>query len=383
MRDMIHELSDTDLETYSRQVVLADIGYEGQLRLRNAKVCLVGVGGLGCPTALKLAGMGVGYLRLVDRDIVSRSDLHRQYLYDSQSVGQPKVEAAYHRLRRLNPDVSIDPIPASLNAENAAGLFAGMDLVLDGLDRPEPRYIVNRSCHSLNIPYIFGAAIESFGNVATLIPGRTFCLECFMPDLKDEDLPSCGVVGVHPAVLGIISAVQVSEAVRLVTGREPKLLNKLMFIDLREFAFEILNIDPLPSCPVCGSQPTRAATPVRERLIEETCARDGRRNFVISPKTQLNIDLDQLQAVLQRKGMVITHAGLFGIAFQHSPDITVSLLKSGTMTVQTTPIGANINQSTVWDLYRSLLIDDLHMPAQNLPETPKDLQLESACRSDH
>ena len=204
-----------------------------------------------------------------------------------------------------------------------------------------------------------------------------------MPDLKDEDLPSCGVVGVHPAVLGIISAVQVSEAVRLVTGREPKLLNKLMFIDLREFAFEILNIEPLPSCPVCGSKPTGTATPVRERLIEETCARDGRRNFVISPKTQLNIDLDQLQAVLQRKGMVITHAGLFGIAFQHSPDITVSLLKSGTMTVQTTPIGANINQSTVWDLYRSLLIDDLHIPAHNLPETPKDLQLEPACRSDH
>ena len=209
---MREELTDEELDIYSRQIVLADIGYDGQLKLRDAKVCLVGVGGLGSPVALKLAGMGVGYLRMIDRDIASRSDLHRQHLYDADSIGLPKVEVAFQKLSRLNPDVTLDPVPESLNSVNAEQLLSGMDLVIDGLDRPEPRYILNRTCNKLKIPYIFGAAIEAFGNVSTILPGQTFCLECFMPGLKDEDLPVCGVVGVHPSILGIVSSAQVSEA---------------------------------------------------------------------------------------------------------------------------------------------------------------------------
>ena len=174
------ELTDEELETYSRQIVLADIGYDGQLKLRNARVCLVGVGGLGSPVALKLVGMGIGFLRVVDRDIVSRSDLHRQYIYDTDSIGIPKVEVLLKKLSRLNPDVTIDPVPESLNSINAEELLADMDVIIDGLDRPEPRYIVNRTCNRLKIPYVFGAAIEAFGNVSTIIPGQTFCLECFM-----------------------------------------------------------------------------------------------------------------------------------------------------------------------------------------------------------
>ncbi|UCF94257.1 MAG: HesA/MoeB/ThiF family protein, partial [Desulfobacterales bacterium] len=169
-RGMKTELTDSELEIYSRQIVLADIGYDGQLKLRNASACLIGVGGLGAPIALKLVGMGIGNLRLVDRDIVSRSDLHRQYLYDADTVGQPKVEAAWHKLSRLNPDVKIDPVPESLNSINAREVIGGVDVVLDGLDRPEPRYLVNRTCNDLRIPYIFGAAIEAFGNVSTLLP---------------------------------------------------------------------------------------------------------------------------------------------------------------------------------------------------------------------
>jgi molybdopterin/thiamine biosynthesis adenylyltransferase len=252
---MRQELTDHELDTYSRQIVLADIGYDGQLKLRNARVCLIGVGGLGSPVALKLVGMGIGYLRLVDRDIVSRSDLHRQYLYDTESIGMPKVEVAFDRLIRLNPDVSLDPVPESLNSMNAEELISGMDVVIDGLDRPEPRYIVNRVCNKLKIPYIFGAAIEAFGNVSTILPGQTFCLECFMPGLKDEDLPVCGLVGVHPSIIGIVSSVQVSEAVRVLVGQEPKLYNKLLYVDLREFEFNILNIPSLESCRVCGTKP--------------------------------------------------------------------------------------------------------------------------------
>ena len=220
---MQKELTEKELETYSRQIVLADIGYDGQLKLRNARACLIGVGGLGSPIATQLVGMGIGYLRIVDRDIVSRSDLHRQHLYDADCVGLPKVEIAHQKLSKLNPDVKVDPIPESLNSINAEELIGGMDIVIDGLDRPEPRYLVNRICNKFKIPYVFGAAIEAFGNASTLMPGQTFCLECFMPGLKDEDLPVCGVVGVHPSVIGMVSSVQVSEAVRLIIGQKPKL----------------------------------------------------------------------------------------------------------------------------------------------------------------
>ncbi|MEX1330024.1 MAG: ThiF family adenylyltransferase, partial [Desulfobacterales bacterium] len=136
---MHKELTDEELETYSRQILLADSGYDGQLKLKNARACLVGVGGLGSPVALKLVGMGIGFLRVVDRDIVSRSDLHRQYLYDVDSIGMPKVEVLDQKLSRLNPDVTLDPVPESLNSINAEQLLTDMDVIIDGLDRPEPR----------------------------------------------------------------------------------------------------------------------------------------------------------------------------------------------------------------------------------------------------
>jgi adenylyltransferase/sulfurtransferase len=134
---MHKELTDEELETYSRQIVLGDIGYDGQLKLKNARVCLVGVGGLGSPVALKLVGMGIGFLRVVDRDIVSRSDLHRQYIYDVDSIGMPKVEVLDKKLSRLNPDVTLDPVPESLNSINAEELMTGMDVIIDGLGLPK------------------------------------------------------------------------------------------------------------------------------------------------------------------------------------------------------------------------------------------------------
>ena len=365
---MIEALNDTELVTYSRQIVLSDIGYDGQLALRNARVCLAGFGGLGCPTALKLAGMGVGFLRLVDRDIVSRSDLHRQHLYDTQSVGMPKVEAAWQRLRLINPDVLIDPVADSIRSANAESLLEGMDLVVDGLDRPEPRYIVNRAACRLSIPYIFGAAIESFGNTATIIPGRTFCLECFMPGLKDDDLPKCGVVGVHPAVLGIVSSLQVSEAVRWLTGQEPKLLNKLMYIDLRQFAFEILGIAPRPECPVCGSRPEGDQTSVDEPTVEESCSRDGQRNFFVSPPLPLDIDLKHLRRALKRKKRRLGRSSAWSVGFQYSEGVSVCMLKSGGMIVQTAQQVSNVNPSDIWSLYRSILIEELKLPPESLSE---------------
>ena len=365
---MIKELSDSELETYSRQVVLADIGYDGQIKLRNAKVCIIGIGGLGSPTALKLTGMGVGYLRMVDRDIVSRSDLHRQYLYDAESVGQPKVEVAYRKLRKLNPDVELDPIPESLNSLNADEIIQGMDIIIDGLDRPEPRYLINRICNKYKIPYIFGAAIEAYGNVATILPGQTFCLECFMSGLKDEDLPACGVVGVHPSVLGIISSVQVSEATRVLTGKDPSLLNKLLYFDLRGFEFNILKIHANDACNVCGLDSGTRPRDVEDQFYEETCARDGRRNFILSPRQRIEIDLQELKKVLKQNKYKITATGSFGIGFAPSPELTACILKSGIMNVQSPPKFEGNIKDQIFEIYESLLVKGLGLSTVILPQ---------------
>jgi adenylyltransferase/sulfurtransferase len=301
---------------------------------------------------------------MVDRDIVSRSDLHRQHLYDVDCIGQPKVEVAWRKLGRLNPDVELDPIPESLNTANAFELISGMDVVIDGLDRPEPRYIVNRTCNRLGIPYVFGAAIETYGNVSTLLPGQTFCLECFMPGLKDEDLPTCGIVGVHPAVIGMVSSIQVAEAVRILIGQKPKLFNKLLYIDLKELEFNILDIPALESCKVCGAMPSGAPEDIPDRFFEETCARDGRRNFVLSPRKRLQIDLQQVSAFIKAKGLQIKTAGIYGITFKKSNDISACILKSGIMIAQTPPQTERDYKTQVLDIHRAILIDGLGLPPE-------------------
>lgn len=365
--NMKNELSDSELDTYSRQIVLSDIGYDGQLSLKNSKICIVGVGGLGAPSALKLTGMGIGYIRLIDRDIVSRSDLHRQYLYDAETVGHPKVEAAVDKLGRLNPDVTLDPIPESLNSLNAEALIDGMDVVIDGLDRPEPRYLINRTCNKLGVPYVFGAAIEAFGNTSTLLPGQTFCLECFMGDLTDEDLPVCGVVGVHPSILGIISSIQVSEAVRVLTGQKPKLYNKLLYIDLRAFEFNLLEIPALDTCKVCGSKPDGSPGKLEDRFFEETCARDGKRNFVLSPRGRIEINIRKLVSLLEGRGLTIKRAGRLGTTFDVTSKITACILKSGIMNAQAPPELEQGVKRELLKFYKSILVEGLGFPDELLP----------------
>lgn len=365
---MISELGDSDLDTYSRQIVLADIGYDGQLKLRNANVCLVGVGGLGSPVALKLVGMGIGRLRIVDRDIVSRSDLHRQYLYDADAIGRPKVEVASERLGRLNPDVALEPVAESLNSNNVSDLFAGMDLVVDGLDRPEPRYLVNRSCQDMGLPYVFGAAVSTYGNVSTFIPGQTLCLECFMAGISDDDLPSCGIVGVHPAVLGIIASVQVSEAVRVLTGQKPALFGKILYVDLSDLSFNLLEVPADQDCTICGRLPVKKPFKVEDRFYEETCARDGRRNFIIIPKQRIHIDLSELKPILEREGLSIKTSGRMGITFSGAGEITACILNSGTLIAQTPPKLDLGYKEKVFSLYRTVVIDGMELSPDLLPD---------------
>ena len=183
-----------------------------------------------------------------------------------------------------------------------------------------------------------------------------------MPGLKEDDLPKCGVVGVHPSILGIVTAVQVLEAVRLLVGQEPKLRNKLLYIDLGDMKFHMINISPLENCPVCGVSPAGLPEPIEDKFFEETCARDGQRNFVISPKGRIEINLDELKATLVKKGFQIKKTGTLGIAFEQSDDISTSILKSGVMIVQSSPKLNHNLKDDVLETYRSILIDGMGLP---------------------
>jgi adenylyltransferase/sulfurtransferase len=348
------KLSPSELEYYSRQIVLKEIGYNGQVKLKSAKVCLVGVGGLGSPIATQLTAMGVGHLRLIDRDIVELSNLHRQHLYDIDSLGQPKVEVAAKKLRRLNPNIEVEPLPLSVNTSNALEVIGDADVVVDGLDHMAPRYAVNRACVKLGKPYVFGSAITTMGNASTIIPKETPCLECFYGNLDDNTLPTCAVVGVHPAIVNIVASIEVSETIKLILGEKPNLTGKLLFCDLRDSSFEKIIIARSEGCPVCGTHPQGEPMLLKEDLVEEVCSREGKRTFFITPKRILRLDMGELRSLLREKGFDITARAELGVTFKPAEGASVSIMSSGVM------IAEGFREAEkVRNLYENLIIKNL------------------------
>jgi len=345
-------LSEEELEYYSRQIVLKEIGYNGQLKLKGAKACIVGLGGLGCSIATQLTAMGVGYLRLVDRDIVEPSNLQRQHLYTMSALGYPKVEVAARRLRELNPNVELEPLPLTLNAETTEKTIRGVDVVVDGLDRMEPRYAVNRACVKLGVPYVFGAAIMTYGNISTIIPGETPCLECFYGNLKDEALPTCAVVGVHPSVISLVASIEVAEAIRILLNERPKLASKLLYCDLESLSMDEVSLSCLEDCPVCGAKPRSPPAPLTQSTVEEICGRGGKRTFIINPRKSLELDMTDLHKLLKERSFKILVKADLGITFNPAPEVTTSLLKSGVMITA----GAKDEEETL-KLYKSIVTE--------------------------
>lgn len=348
------DLSEGELEYYSRQIVLKEIGYNGQLKLKGAKASIVGLGGLGCSIATQLTAMGVGRLRLVDRDIVELSNLQRQHLYTMDTLGYPKVEAAARRLRDLNPNVELEPLPLSMNAEMAEKIIRGVDVVIDGLDRMEPRYAVNRACVKLGVPYVFGAAIMTYGNISTIIPGETPCLECFYGNLKDEALPTCAVVGVHPSVIILVASLEVAEAIRILLGERPNLASKLLYCDLESLAVDEVALSRLEDCPVCGTRPRGPPAPLTQNPVEEICGRGGKRSFIINPRKNLELDMADLHRLLKERDFNILVKADLGITFNPAPEVTTSLLKSGVMITDVVK-----DEEEALKLYKSIVTEGL------------------------
>ena len=318
-------LSPEELQRYSRQLALSTIGEQGQRQLKNARVGVIGVGGLGCFSAVQLAAMGVGSLTLVDQDVVDLTNLHRQILYDTSHVGYPKVEIAQKKLHALNPHLNIHALPITISEITASTVVKDVDIVIDGLDRLQPRYAINKACNEHHIPYIYAGALETYGNVSTMLPGETACLECYLGTVNDEGLPTCETAGVLTPILAIIASIQVSEAIHLILGRSPALRGKVLFIDVNSLSFTNLEIQRREDCPVCGTATAYDHQQTLDTKIISLCGKDS---FMASPHNPLEINLSNAINTLKNH-YTITLQSELGLALTTSAGVSINLMKTG------------------------------------------------------
>src|SRR6266404_1577442 len=264
-------LTDAQRARYSRHLIIPEVGEAGQ-----AKVLLIGAGGLGSPAALYLAAAGVGRLGIVDDDVVDESNLQRQILHSTERVGMPKTQSAKKTLQALNPDVAVDEHRVRLQRDNALELFSKYDLIVDGSDNFGTRYLVNDACVLLGKPNVHGSIFRFDGQATTFVPGGGRpCYRCLFPEPPPPELaPSCqeaGVLGVLPGIIGMVQAV---EAVKLLLGRGEPLVGRLLLYDALEQKFREVKYVRDPACPACGEHPMRELLP---EYTEASCAIAPRR----------------------------------------------------------------------------------------------------------
>ena len=328
------ELTSEELQRYSRQVMLEEIGFEGMEKIRGAKVCVVGAGGIGSPVATQLVAMGVGKVRIVDRDVIEVTNLHRQHLYTDDDIGRVKVEAAAERLCKLNPTVKIEPVPTSVTKYTAESLVEGFDIVIDALDSVDARYALNDACVKYNIPLIYAGALGMLGSVCTILPNKTACLRCMFPELNEEEMPACSTEGVHPSILYLVAGIQVSEAVKIIIGRKPALANELLYIDLNEISFERIHMFRQEECPSCGTVRKESKLEDNELIIEELCGRDrGKRTWTVTPTEPAPINLSAIIKSAESLGYKVKTRGNLGITAVNSGSMSVSFLSTGAATI--------------------------------------------------
>lgn len=244
-----------ELERYARQLVLAEIGPEGQEKLLEAKVAVVGCGALGTAISDSLARMGVGYIRIIDRDYVELNNLQRQVLFDEGDIAQDlsKAVAAARKLARVNSSITVEAEVADLNPDNIEGLLGGVELVIDGTDNFEARFLLNDYCFQHGIPWVYGGVIASQGMAMAFVPGRTPCFRCFLAELPTPgSTPTCDTAGVLPPVAHMVANLQVIEALKLLLGRDEELKGELLFFDGWSGRLEHLGVARREGrCPTC------------------------------------------------------------------------------------------------------------------------------------
>ena len=345
----VSDLSEKELDRYSRQIMLEEIGYQGQLKLKQAKVCVVGVGGLGNPITTRLAAMGVGKIRIVDRDVIELSNLHRQTMFNEDDVGQVKVEIAAKKLRKLNPDIIIEELPVSVNDFTAFDVVDGCDVVIDALDSVNARYSLNKACIEKKIPFVTGAAVGVTGQLFTILPNESACYYCLFPALDEDSMPTCSIEGVHPSILSIIGGIEVSEAVKIITGKEPTLKDKVLHVDLENLIFNFTKVARVQECSVCGSG-KKEENPKEELILEELCGRNGgKRTFSVTSTYPVTLNVDEITSIAKEKGFIVENLGDLGLSIR-TDNLSVSFMKRGSAVL----VGPRDEKEAI-SLYKDLL----------------------------
>ncbi len=250
-------LTMEEIKRYSRHLILPEVGIEGQRKLKEASVLVVGTGGLGAPLGLYLAAAGVGRLGLVDFDIVEHSNLQRQVLFAEADVGRPKLQAAKERLEGVNPNVTVETHEARLTSENAMDILKEYDIVIDGTDNFPTRYLVNDACVLLGKPNVYGSIFRWEGQVSVFWAAKGPCYRCLYAEPPPPGLvPSCAEGGVFGVLPGIVGSLQATEAIKLILGKGEPLIGRLLLFDALTMSFRELKLRRNPDCSVCGTNPT-------------------------------------------------------------------------------------------------------------------------------
>jgi adenylyltransferase/sulfurtransferase len=255
--DTLPQLTNEEIKRYSRHLIMPEVGLDGQRRLKAGSVLCVGAGGLGSPAAMYLAAAGVGRIGIVDFDVVDYSNLQRQIIHGTSSIGKTKLQSAKERLLDINPHIQVDTYETALSSENALELFAPYDVILDGTDNFPTRYLTNDACVLLGKPNAYGSIFRFEGQASVFGAKDGPCYRCLYPEPPPPGLvPSCaegGVLGVLPGVIGVIQA---TEAIKLITGIGEPLIGRFMIYDALRMKFRELKLRKDPDCPVCGTHPT-------------------------------------------------------------------------------------------------------------------------------
>jgi adenylyltransferase/sulfurtransferase len=321
-------LSEDERILFSRQIVLEGFGEKGQVKIKKAKVLVVGMGGLGSFSSLLLTTLGIGYLRIVDRDLIEPTNLHRTPIYTENDLDYAKVEAAAKKLKELNPAMIIDNHACHINETNIENLLEGIDLVIDGLDNFETRRIINRSCVKHEIPFLFCGVSARSGNLTVFNMSKDSpCLSCLYHGINDNDLESCDITGIHPTLLPIVTGIQVYEAVNILLNQSTTLDESLLFIDLHSLNFDKIPIRKNPDCPVCSKSPVLEEISFDgEYKPLELC---GGNSVMIVPQTSRTIDIKLMKSRLEDKVKIAkTGSHALTISLQ-SDQIFVTIFRGG------------------------------------------------------
>lgn len=291
-------------ERYSRQVLFAPIGPDGQRALSDSRVLILGCGALGASHAEMLGRAGVGFLRLADRDFVELSNLQRQTLFSEDDARNriPKAIAAKNRLSEINSETELEAVVADVNQSNAADLIADVDLIMDGTDNFQVRYLINDASVKLGKPWIYGAAVSSYGTTMTIIPGKTPCMRCIFEEMPPAgSSPTCDTAGVLQSVVVSVSSIQVTEAIKLLTGNAGSLHGSLLQVDVWNNDWRKIETgDPNPECKACGLGQFEFLNADVSELVSTLCGRDA---IQIMPPNAVRIDLKSLSERLRPLGM--------------------------------------------------------------------------------